>query len=53
MNDYFSYLQKNRLESFNWEGQFEDSGLSVNYSNMSHIEADKMIAEAIRDANKK
>lgn len=41
--DYFAYLSKARLENYNWEGQFEDSVLSSNYSNLTHIDANNMI----------
>ena len=41
--DYFAYLKKLSLENYNWEGQFEDIGLSGNYRNLTHIEADKII----------
>jgi len=41
--NYFSHLEKTHLQNYNWEGQFEDSTLSVNYSNLSHLDADKMI----------
>lgn len=34
-----SYVEKNSLEQYNWEGQFEDSGLSDNYSNLTHFGA--------------
>lgn len=34
-----SYVEKTVLPSYNWEGQFEDSVLSVNYSNLTHFGA--------------
>ena len=30
------YVMKTQLPTYNWEGQFEDSPLSVNYVNLSH-----------------
>lgn len=42
-HSYFDYLTKARLENYNWEGQFEDSTLSSNYSNLTHVDADCMI----------
>ena len=33
------FVEKNTLRTYNWEGQFEDSGLSVNYSNLTHFGA--------------
>ena len=30
------YVLKNQLETYNWEGQFEDSPLSTNYINLTH-----------------
>ncbi len=34
---------RTRMPSYHWEGQFEDSPMSVNYSNLSHFAADSMI----------
>lgn len=31
-----AFVEKNTLLTYNWEGQFEDSGLSVSYSNLTH-----------------
>ena len=31
-----SFVETNALFTFNWEGQFEDSGLSSNFSNLTH-----------------
>ena len=47
--NYFSYLKKAYLDSYNWEGQFEDSTLSVNYTNLTHIVADQMIEYIIEN----
>ncbi len=33
------YVLKTQYTTYNWEGQFEDSGLSVNYSNLTHFDA--------------
>lgn len=33
------YVEKTVLPSYNWEGQFEDSVLSSNYSNLTHFGA--------------
>lgn len=41
--NYFNYLQKNRFELYNWEGQFEDVPLSGNYANLTHFDADYLI----------
>lgn len=40
---YLSYIEKMCLDSYHWEGQFEDSEISDNHSNLSHYEADGMI----------
>ena len=34
-----TFVEKNTLLTYNWEGQFEDSGLSVSYSNLTHFGA--------------
>lgn len=34
-----AFVEENTLLTYNWEGQFEDSGLSVNYSNLTHFGA--------------
>ena len=39
----YDYLIKNCLETYNWEGQFEDSKFSVHYSNLSHHPAGRML----------
>ena len=31
-----SFIERDRLPRYDWEGQFEDSGLSANYSNLTH-----------------
>lgn len=36
------YVMKTQLPTYNWEGQFEDSVLSVNYSNLTHFSADNL-----------
>lgn len=33
------YVEKHILATYNWEGQFEDSVLSANYSNLTHFGA--------------
>lgn len=38
-----AYVEKNTLLKYNWEGQFEDSGLSSNYSNLTHFGADALV----------
>ena len=40
-----NYIRKNSLKTFHWEGQFEDSPLSVQYSNMTHFPADALICD--------
>ncbi|MCQ2484091.1 MAG: hypothetical protein MJ168_02010 [Clostridia bacterium] len=37
-----AFVEKNVLVSYNWEGQFEDSGLSFNYSNLTHYGASSL-----------
>lgn len=34
-----AYVERTILRTYNWEGQFEDSVLSVNYSNLTHFGA--------------
>lgn len=41
---YFRYIEKTCLDGYHWEGQFEDSGLPGHYQNLTHLNADKMIA---------
>lgn len=41
--NFYKYIVKNCLETYNWEGQFEDSDLSSNYSNLSHYPATDML----------
>lgn len=36
------YVLNTQLPSYNWEGQFEDSPLSVNYMNLTHFGATKL-----------
>ena len=38
-----TFVEKNTLLTYNWEGQFEDSGLSVNYSNLTHFGAAALV----------
>lgn len=40
-----NYLRDCCLKSFHWQGQFEDSPLSVQYSNMTHFPADALICD--------
>ncbi len=40
--NYFSYIEKTRLDSYNWEGQFEDTRLAANYNNLNHFAAGRM-----------
>ncbi len=37
------YTEKKMLPTYNWEGQFEDSSCSENYSNLSHYAATPLI----------
>ncbi len=37
------FVEENTLLTYNWEGQFEDSGLSVNYSNLTHFGAAALV----------
>lgn len=39
----YDYIVKTCLENYNWEGQFEDSAFSTQYSNLTHFTADAMI----------
>ena len=41
--DSITFVEKNTLQTYNWEGQFEDSGLSVNYSNLTHFGASALV----------
>ena len=41
--NYFDYIIKNRYETFNWEGQFEDIKLSGNFVNLTHFIAGDFI----------
>lgn len=38
-----AFRVRTRMASYHWEGQFEDSPISTNYSNLSHFPADSMI----------
>ena len=38
-----AFVENNTLLTYNWEGQFEDSGLSVNYSNLTHFGASALV----------
>lgn len=42
-NNYYKYISKKTLETFNWEGQFEDIKLSGNYLNLTHFMAGDFI----------
>ena len=42
--NYFRYLKEKRLEPYDWEGQFEDIALNGNYADLTHVDADNMIA---------
>ncbi len=37
------FVENNALATYNWEGQFEDSGLSANYSNLTHFGASALV----------
>lgn len=39
------FIHENCLKLFNWEGQFEDARLSVNYSNLTHFITDYIIED--------
>lgn len=41
--NYLKYIMDTRLETFNWEGQFEDILLSNNYINLTHFIAGDFI----------
>lgn len=41
---HFDYITKECLETYKWEGQFEDVKVSGNYLNLTHFAADNMIA---------
>lgn len=41
---YFDYIASRCLDSYNWEGQFEDVKLTTNYHNLTHLTADSMIS---------
>ena len=43
MKNAHVYRVRSRLESYEWEGQFEDSPTSAHYSNLSHYPADAMV----------
>ena len=40
--NYFEYIKETRLETYNWEGQFEDTKLAANYNNLTHFAAGRM-----------
>ena len=42
--NYFNYIKGSRLETFNWEGQFEDIALTGNYMNLTHFMAGDYIS---------
>lgn len=39
------YIHETCLAKFNWEGQFEDSKMSTNYSNLTHFISDSLIED--------
>ena len=41
---YYDYIAARCLDSYSWEGQFEDVALSANYRNLTHLTADSMIS---------
>lgn len=41
--NFFKYIIDTRLETFNWEGQFEDIALSGNFKNLTHFVAGDFI----------
>ena len=41
---YYAYIAAECLDSYNWEGQFEDVKLTSNYHNLTHLTADRMIS---------
>lgn len=41
----FDYIKLKCLDSYNWEGQFEDSSFSSNYSNLTHFGAGNLIKQ--------
>ncbi len=43
MKNMHAYRYACRMDSYDWEGQFEDSPTSSHYSNLSHYPADSMI----------
>ena len=40
----YRYIRENSVDGYNWEGQFEDSEVSANYTNLTHYNANKMIS---------
>lgn len=38
-----AYIENGALATYHWEGQFEDSVLSLNYSNLAHGDCDQLI----------
>lgn len=43
MKNAHAYRVRCRMETYEWEGQFEDSPTSAHYSNLSHYPADAMV----------
>lgn len=39
-----SYMEEKCLKTYNWEGQFEDVGLTANYKNLTHFNAKNYLA---------
>lgn len=55
-DDALTYVEHNALRTYDWEGQFEDSVLSSNYSNLAHGDCNKLImyyADNFRDDSEK
>lgn len=45
----YDYIEKGCLATYNWEGQFEDSTISSNYSNLSHYPAKAMLSYILQN----
>ena len=46
---YYAYMAARCLDSYNWEGQFEDVKLTANYRNLTHLLADSMIGYLMKE----
>ncbi len=42
--DYYRHIEKNCLDLYNWEGQFEDVKLTPPYANLTHLNAGRMVS---------